>query len=77
MSYEKNEMLDIIAQKDAEIAELKRRFGVDKQEAFLEAHANITLKEFAAMLHGRDCEPNLTPNERLLAERRFRRPRGI
>ena len=54
----------------AELAEIKQRFGLDKQEAFLKEHANITLKEFAAMLHGRDCQPNLTPDERLLAERR-------
>ena len=55
---------------EAEIAEMKQRFGIDKQEAFLEAHANISLKEFAAMLHGRDCQPNLTHFEQLLAELR-------
>ena len=54
----------------AELAELKQRFGIDKQEVFLKAHANISLKEFAAMLHGRDCQPNLTPDEFLLAQQR-------
>jgi len=54
----------------AELAELKQRFGIDKQEAFLETHANISLKEFAAMLHGRDCQPNLTPDELLLAQQK-------
>jgi hypothetical protein len=54
----------------AELAELKRRFGIDKQEAFLATHANITLKDFAAMLHGRDRQPNLTDNELLLAKER-------
>jgi hypothetical protein len=54
----------------AELAGIKQRFGLDKQEAFLEVHADITLKEFAAMLHGRDRQPNLTPSERLLAELR-------
>jgi len=51
-----------------ELSELKKRFGVDKQETFMETHANITLKEFASMLHGRDCQPNLTENELLLAK---------
>jgi hypothetical protein len=54
----------------AELSELKQRFGIDKQETFLKSHANITLKEFAAMLHGRDCQPNLSPNELLLAKQR-------
>jgi len=54
----------------AELAELKQHFGLDKQEAFLEAHANISLKEFAAMLNGRDCKPNLSPDELLLAQKR-------
>jgi hypothetical protein len=54
----------------AELAAIKQRFGLDKQEEFLKTHANITLKEFAAMLHGRDCQPNLTPDERLLAEQK-------
>ena len=54
----------------AELAELKQRFGLDKQEAFLAAHANISLKEFADMLNGRDCQPNLTPDELLLAQQR-------
>ena len=54
----------------AELAELKQRYGIDKQEAFLAAHANISLKEFAAMLHGRDCQPNLTQDELLLAQQR-------
>jgi len=54
----------------AELLEIKQRFGIDKQEAFLEANANITLKEFAAMLHGRDCQQNLTPDELLLAKNR-------
>ena len=36
----------------AELADLKKRFGIDKQEEFLKTHANITLKEFAVMLHG-------------------------
>jgi len=54
----------------AELAELKQRFGIDKQEAFLKAHVNISLKEFAAMLHGRGCQPNLTTDELLLAQQR-------
>ena len=54
----------------AELAVIKQRFGIDKQEEFLKTHANITLKEFAAMLHGRDCQPNLTPDELLLAEQK-------
>ena len=53
-----------------ELAKIKQRFGLDKQEDFLKAHVNITLKEFATMLHGRDCQPNLTPDERLLAEQK-------
>ena len=61
---------DELSRLKAELAELKQRFGLDKQEAFLKANANITLKEFAAMLQGRDCQPNLTPDERLLAEHR-------
>jgi hypothetical protein len=52
----------------AELATIKRRFGVDKEEEFLEIHANISLKDYAKMLHGRDCEPNLSPNELLLAK---------
>ena len=51
----------------AELAELKKRFGIDRQEAFLKAHTGITIKEFAAMLHGRDRQPNMTPDEVLLA----------
>jgi len=54
----------------AELIEIKQRFGLDKQEAFLEANANISLKEFSAMLHGRDCQPNLTQNELWLAKKR-------
>ena len=54
----------------AELAAIKQRFGLDKQEEFLKTHANITLNEFAAMLHGRDCQPNMTPDERLLAEQK-------
>ena len=54
----------------AELAAIKQRFGLDKQEAFLKAHADITLKEFAAMLFGRDREPNMTPDEKLLAKQR-------
>ena len=54
----------------AELAAIKQRFGLDKQEEFLKTHANITLKEFAAMLHGRDCQPNLTPDELLLAQQK-------
>ena len=54
----------------AELLEIKQRFGIDKQEAFLEENANITLKEFAAMLHGRDRQPNLSKNELLLAKHR-------
>ena len=54
----------------AELAAIKKRFGIDKQEEFLKTHANITLKEFAAMLHGRDCQPNLTPDELLLAKQK-------
>jgi hypothetical protein len=54
----------------AELAEVKQHFGLDKQEAFVEAHANISLKEFAAMLHGRDCRPNLTTDELLLTQQK-------
>jgi hypothetical protein len=54
----------------AELAAIKKRFGLDIQEEFLKTHANITLKEFAAMLHGRDCQPDMTPNELLLAKQR-------
>jgi hypothetical protein len=54
----------------AELAEVKQRFGLDKQEAFLEAHANISLKEFADMLNGRDCQPYLMPDELLLARQK-------
>jgi len=54
----------------AELASIKQRFGLDKQEAFLEAHADITLKEFSVILHGRDCNFKLTPDERLLAEQK-------
>jgi hypothetical protein len=39
----------------AELAALKKRFGIDKQEEFLKTNANITIKEFAAMLFGQDC----------------------
>ena len=62
--------LDELQSVRAELLEIKRRFGIDKQEAFLAENANITLKEFAAMLHGRDCQPNLTPEELLLAKRK-------
>ena len=40
------------------------------QEAFLETHKNITLKEFAEMLHGRDCQPHLTQDELELAKQK-------
>lgn len=53
-----------------ELKDVKQRFGLDKQEAFLKSNANITLKEFALMLNGRDCQPNLTPDELLLAKQR-------
>jgi hypothetical protein len=55
---------------ESELAEVKKRFGLDKQEAFLDEYANITLKEYAEMLFGRDCTPELTPNELLLAQKR-------
>jgi hypothetical protein len=54
----------------AELAALKHRFGIDKQEEFLSTHANITLREFALMLHGRDRQPNLTLDELLLAKQK-------
>jgi len=54
----------------AELAAIKQRFGLDKQEKFLNDHANITLKEFAAMLHGRDCQPGMTTDELLLAKQK-------
>jgi len=54
----------------AELAAIKQRFGIDKQEEFLKTHANITLKEFAAMFHGRDRQPNMTPDELLLAKQK-------
>jgi hypothetical protein len=66
----KESVNDELIRVKAELVEIKQRFGLDKQEAFLKTHANITLKEFAAMLHGRDCQPNLTSDERLLAEQR-------
>jgi len=62
--------IDELLRVKAELLEVKQRFGIDKQEAFLEEHENITLKEFAAMLHGRDCQPNLSLNELLLAKQR-------
>jgi len=67
---ELNSTLDELQRVQAELLEIKQRFGIDKQEAFLEANANITLKEFAATLQGRDCQPNLTPEELLLAKRK-------
>jgi hypothetical protein len=54
----------------AELSAVKKRFGLDKQEEFLKTHANITVKEFAAMLHGRDCQPNLSTDELLLAKQK-------
>ncbi|MDR2599217.1 MAG: hypothetical protein LBC73_02970 [Oscillospiraceae bacterium] len=54
----------------AELLKIKQRFGLDKQEAFLKANKDITLKEFALMLNGRDCQPDLTENELLLAKKR-------
>ena len=59
-----------LVQVKAELAALKHRFGIDKQEEFLKTNANITIKEFAEMLHGRDCQPNLTPDELLLAKQK-------
>ena len=59
-----------LEQVKAELVDIKRRFGIDKQEKFLKTHANITLEEFAAMLHGRDCQPNLSPDELLLAKQK-------
>jgi len=53
-----------------ELAELKKRFGIDKQEEFLKVNANITLKEFAQMLHGRACDFSLTPDELELAKQK-------
>jgi len=61
---------DELKQVRAELTALKKRFGLDKQEAFLKANENITLKKFAAMLNGRDCQPNLTANELLLAKQK-------
>jgi hypothetical protein len=66
----KDACYDELIQVKAELAELKRCFGIDKQEEFLKTHADITLKEFAAMLHGRDRQPHLSPDERLLAEQK-------
>ena len=54
----------------AELADIKKRFGLDRQEAFLKKYVDITLKEFASMLAGRDCQPNLTSDELLLAKQR-------
>jgi hypothetical protein len=54
----------------AELSKIKQQFGIDKQEMFLQSHADITLKEFAVMLNGRDCQPNLSSNELLLAKQR-------
>ena len=74
-TYEENENRpssdnDELRKVKAELAAIKQRFGLDKQEEYLKSHANISLKEFAAMLHGRDCQPNLTPDEILLAEQK-------
>ena len=55
---ELNSTLDELKHVQAELLEIRQRFGIDKQGAFLEANAKITLKEFAAMLQGRDCQPN-------------------
>jgi len=67
---ELNSTLDELQRVRAELLEIKRRYGLDKQEAFFAASANITLKEFAAMLHGRDRRPNMTTEELLLAKNR-------
>jgi hypothetical protein len=61
---------DELEQVKAELAAIKKRFGLDKQEEFLKTNANITLKEFAEMLHRRDRQPNLTTNELLLAKQK-------
>ena len=61
---------DELTKVKTELAELKKRFGLDIQEDFLNTHENITLKEFAAMLHGRDRTPNLSENEILLAKQK-------
>ena len=61
---------DKLTRVKAELAAIKQRYGLDKQEEFLKTHAHITLKEFAAMIHGRDCQPNLTTDELLLAEQK-------
>ena len=66
-SLSKENLIDELIRVKAELAELKKRFGIDRQEAFLKAHKGITVKEFAAMLHGRDRQPNMTPDEVLLA----------
>jgi len=54
------QIIDFERKGQQELAALKQRFGLDKQEAYLKTHANTTLKEFAAMLFGRNCQPNLT-----------------
>jgi len=70
MMAELSEVTTELRNVQAELLKIKQRYGLDKQEAFLNSNADITLKEFAAMLHGRDCSPNLSQNELLLAKMR-------
>jgi len=62
--------IDELLRVQTELLKIKQRFGIDIQEAFLEENENITLKEFATMLHGRDRQPSLSQNELLLAKKR-------
>jgi len=70
MVTELNEVTAELRNAQAELLKIKKHYGLDNQEAFLKSNADITLKEFAAMLHGRDCSPNLSQNELLLAKLR-------
>jgi len=70
MMAELSEVTAELRNVQAELFKIKQHYGLDKQEAFLKSNADITLKEFAAMLHGRDCSPNLSQNELLLAKLR-------
>jgi len=70
ITAELNEVTDELRSLQAELLKIKQHYGLDKREAFLKSNEDITLKEFAEMLHGRDCKPNLSQNELLLAKMR-------
>jgi hypothetical protein len=70
ITAELNEVTAELRNVQAELLKIKQHYGLDKREAFLKSNADITLEEFAEMLHGRDCKPNLSQNELLLAKMR-------